>query len=197
MNESIRLLPYKETIAKLSLEEKSEGWIVWCEDNGVFQYPVVEWIDIIAETIGKTGSTKNLEIASGNGLIGNAINEAGVPILLSDLKNKKESENLDAENALMKFNPDLVFTCWVPFDSDIDSLILNYPTVSWYLTVMQAGPGFIGNESIWNSPGWNFKEIQSANKFSVSRSDFLTNIVHGEHIIHGKTFLFTRKMEIK
>ena len=193
MNESIRLLPYKETITKLSLEEKSEGWIVWCEYNGVFQYPVVEWIDIIAETIRKTGSKKNLEIASGNGLIGKAINEVGIPVLLSDITNQKESEKLDAENALMKYNPDLVFSCWVPFDSNIDSLILNYPTVSWYLTVVQTGPGFIGNESIWNSPGWNFEEIQSASKFSVSRSDFLTNIDHGEHIIHGKTFLFTKK----
>ena len=196
MRESIRILPYEETIEKLALEEKSNGWLGWCEDNKFFQYPVIEWIEVVAETIKKTGSKQNLEIASGNGLIGKALNETGIPITLSDVIKGEFTENLDAEKALKKHNPDLVFTCWVPFDSEIDLLILSYPSVSWYLTVIQSGPGYVGNELIWNQPGWEFQEIESANKYSVSRSDFLTNVDHGKHIIHGKTFLFTRITEV-
>ena len=195
MTESIQTLSYKETIDKLALEEKSEGWLSWCEENQLFQYPVTEWIEIISNIIKKTGSKKNLEIASGNGIIGNAIRDTGVPIVLSDLINNKSIENLDATRALKKYNPDLVFTCWTPYDSDIDCLILNHPTVTWYLTVMQTGPGFVGNELIGNFPEWKVREIQTASKFSVSRTDFLTKVDHGEHIIHGKTFLFTREME--
>ena len=197
MKESIKVLPYIDVINKLAIEEKSEGWLAWCEDNELFQYPVLEWIDTIAETIRNTGSKKNLEIASGNGIIGNAIKDSGLPIVLSDLTGKQDIENLDAKKALSKYNPDLVFTCWVPFDSEIDSLILNYPTVKWYLTVIQTGSGFLGNELIWNFPGWNFKEILSTIDFSVSRTDFLTKIDHGEHIVHGKTFLFTRELGLK
>lgn len=197
MTESIRILSYKETIEKLALEERSEGWLAWCEDNQLYQYPVIEWIQIIRNVIKKTGSKKNLEIASGNGIIGNAIKETGVQIVLSDVINNKNIENLDAKRALKKYNPDLVFTCWTPYDSDIDSLILKYPTVTWYLTVIQTGSGFAGNELIWNLPEWDFQEIQTASKFSVSRTDFLTNVDHGDHIIHGKTFLFTKKMENK
>ena len=99
MTESIRILSYKETIEKLALEERSEGWLAWCEDNQLYQYPVIEWIQIIRNVIKKTGSKKNLEIASGNGIIGDAIKETGVQIVLSDVINNKNFENLDAKRA--------------------------------------------------------------------------------------------------
>ena len=55
MTESIRILSYKETIEKLALEERSEGWLAWCEDNQLYQYPVIEWIQIIRNVIKKSG----------------------------------------------------------------------------------------------------------------------------------------------
>ena len=97
---------------------------LWCHIHAVYQLPVLELIDFIAENI----EGKAIEIGAGNGSIGRALK---IPVTDSKLQNRKDIENYykllkqpivkygsdvlnyEANRAVNKFKPDTVIGCWI------------------------------------------------------------------------------------
>ncbi len=186
-------LPYAEAISRLAKEERGEGWLVFCERKNIYQLPVVEWLDALIEEISALSPRRLLEVGAGNAVIGKALQAGGVNLTLTDPVGSGETEHLDARDALIAHAPDFVFSCWLPFDSGAEQLILRAPSLRWYLAVAQRGPGYAGSEALWNAPGWSVRELSEVNRWSVSRTDFLSAVSIGEHVRHGMAYLFTRE----
>ncbi len=186
-------LPYAEAIAKLAEEERGDGWLVFCERKNLYQLPVVEWLDALAEEILGLAPEAPLEAGAGDGTIGKALQARGVNLRLTDPAGGEGTEALDAQEALLAHAPDFVFSCWLPFDSGAERQILEAMSIRWYLAVVQQGPGYAGSEALWDAPGWSMRELSEVNRWSVSRVDFLSEVDSGAHVRHGMAYLFTRE----
>lgn len=186
-------LPYAAAIGRLAAEELREGWLVFCEQQGVYQLPVIEWLDALAEEISGLAPRTPVEVGTGDAAIGRALRAGGVNLRLTDPAGGCGVEPLDARGALAAYAPDFVFSCWLPFDSGAERLILRAPSLRWYLAVAQTGPGYAGGEALWSAPGWRARELGAVNRWSVSRADFLSGASSGEHVRRGMAYLFTRE----
>ena len=98
----------------------------------------------------------------------------------------------EVREALGKHRPDLVLSCWLPFDLGAEKIILADPGVRWYLAVVQTGPGFAGPEGFLGDPAWSAERIGAADRWSISRADFLDGVDSGAHVRRGAAFLLTR-----
>lgn len=185
-------IPYRDALALLAEEERGPGWLVWCEREGVYQVPVLEWLDTLAEVARSLGAVRPLEVGAGDGATGRALRARGLPLILSDPAGTGAVQRMDARDALVRHRPDLVFSCWLPFDSGVDAIILADPGVRWYLAVVQAGPGFAGSEALWRAKEWEWRRLEEVDRWSVSRMDYLSGTDQGDHVRHGASFLFTR-----
>jgi hypothetical protein len=134
-------------------------------------------------------------VGSGDGALGRALRARGVPLLLTDPGGGDGVEAAGAAEALRRHKPDLVLSCWLPFDAGGDAPILAHPAVRWYLAIVQAGPGYAGSEALWRAEGWEATPLDEVNRWSVSRADFLSGVDRGEHERRGLAFLFTRAAE--
>ena len=189
----MKSLPYAEAIAKLAEEERGDGWLAFCERENLYQLPVVEWLDALAEEILGLAPEAPLEVGAGDGAIGKALQARGVNLKLTDPAGGDGTEALGAQDALLAHAPDFVFSCWMPYDSGAERQILGAGSIRWYLAVVQQGPGYAGSEALWDTPGWSVRELGEVNRWSVSRADFLGEVDSGEHVQHGMAYLFTRE----
>jgi hypothetical protein len=195
--QAVPLPTYAEAVARLAGEERGEGWLVHCEREGIFQLPTLEWVDAIAAAITPLGAKCPLEVGAGSGVLGRALIERKISILLTDPLGTDPSgtgpvERLGVADALEEHRPDLVLSCWLPFDLGAEKIIFAHPAVRWYMAVVQTGPSFTGSEALWADHGWRSERIEAADRWSVSRSDFLSEVDRGDHIRHGAVFLFER-----
>jgi len=188
----VGLIAYADALALLAERERGEGWLAWCEREGVFQFPTAEWADALASRLRALGAERPVEIGAGGGALGRALRERGLPLRSTDPEGTGEVERLGAAGALARHRPDLVLTCWLPFDSGAEARILADPGVRWYLAVVQAGPGYAGGEALWRAAGWAAEPLPGVDRWSVSRADFLSEVDRGEHVRRGRAFLFRR-----
>ena len=186
------LITYAEAVARIAGEERGAGWLAHCEREGIFQLPTAEWADAIAGTIAPLGAERPLEVGAGSGVFGRALIERGVSIRLTDPAGAGDVEPLGVAEALERHRPDLVLSCWLPIDLGAEKIIFAHPGVRWYLAVVQTGPRFTGSEALWADHGWRSRRIEAADRWSVSRSDFLSGVDRGEHVHHGAAFVFER-----
>ena len=186
-------LPYAEAVAILAEEERGDGWLVYCERENLYQLPVVEWLNALAEEILALAPESPLEVGAGDGAIGMALKARGVNLKLTDPAGSDGVETLDARDALVIHAPDFVFSCWLPYDSGAERQILEAKRLRWYLAVVQYGPGYAGSEALWEAPGWSVRALNELNRWSVSRADFLSEVDSGDHVRHGMAYLFTRE----
>ena len=195
----LALMTYEEALARLAEEERGEGWLLHCEREGIFQLPTAEWADALARAISPLGAERPVEVGAGRGELGQALRGRGIPLILTDPQGAGAGpggaggvEALGVSATLSRHRPDLVLSCWLPHDSGAEGRILADPGVRWYLAVVQAGPGYAGGEALWRAGGWSHERLEAADRWSVSRADYLSGGDTGEHIRHGLAFLFTR-----
>lgn len=120
INHKLKIMPasFYETIPQSDLS-------LWCHKNGIYCLPTEELIDFLKNEI---GTSKTIEIGSGNGAIGRALK-----IPMTDSKNMElpevkehylalnqpvtiypnDVEKLDAMKAVKKYNPVTVIGAWV------------------------------------------------------------------------------------
>jgi len=189
----VGLPTYREALALLAREERGEGWLPHCEREGIYQLPTAEWADALAGVLLPLGARRPLEAGAGDGALGRALRERGLPLILTDPRGGEGIEPLGVREALERHRPDLVLTCWLPFDLGGEALVLADPGVRWYLAVVQAGPGYAGSEALWRARGWSGRPLAEVDRWSVSRADCLTGVDCGEHLRRGAAFLFTRE----
>ncbi len=193
--EGAALPSYEEALGRLAEEERGGGWLPWCEAEGIFQLPVREWVDALAAVLRPLGAARPLEAGAGAGVLGRALRARGLPFVMTDPQGGEEIAPLGASAALARHRPDLVLTCWLPFDAGGEAAILADRGVRWHLAVVQTGPGFAGSETLWRAKGWEGRPLPEVDRWSVSRADFLSEVDRGEHVRRGAAFLFTREAE--
>ncbi len=186
------LIAYEEAIALLAEEERGEGWLPYCERREIFQLPTAEWAGALAANLLPLGAERILEVGAGTGALGRALIERGIAARLTDPAGRGDVERLGVRAALGKYRPDLVLSCWLPYDLGAEKIILADPGVRGYLALVQTGPGFAGPEGFLGDPAWSAKRIGAADRFSVSRADFLDGVDRGAHVRRGAAFLLTR-----
>ncbi len=186
------LIAYEEAIALLAEEERGEGWLPYCERRGIFQLPTAEWAGALAAKLVPLGAERILEVGAGGGALGRALIERGIAATLTDPAGSGDVERLSVREALGKHRPDLVLSCWLPFDLGAEKIILADPGVRWYLALVQTGPGFAGPEGFLGDPAWSAERVGAADRWSVSRADFLDGVDRGAHVRRGAAFLLTR-----
>lgn len=186
-------LPYAEAVERLAEEERGDGWLAFCEEKNVYQLPVVEWLDALTEEISALAPEAPLEVGAGGGAIGKALRAGGVNLRLTDPRGGLGVKALDAQGALAAYAPDFVFSCWLPFDSGAEEAILRAASPRWYLAVAQRTPDRSGAEALLGAPGWRGRELREANRWSVSRADFLSEVDAGEHVRRGMAYFLTRE----
>lgn len=97
----------------------------WCYENGVYQVPTTELIERLRTEI---GGRRAIEIGAGNGAIGRAL---GIPRTDSYMQTSgpmrmhyeslgqavtdppPDVERLEAREAIVKYQPEVVIACWV------------------------------------------------------------------------------------
>ena len=186
------LIGYEEALACLAREEGGKGWLPWCEAHGIYQLPTAEWVEVLANTIRPLDPKRILELGAGSGALGRARMDWGICLRMTDPAGDGDVERLDAAKALSRHHPDMVVSCWLPFDLGAGNIIMADPRVRWHLAIVQEGPGFAGTEVLWRNTDWSSRRIEAADHWSISRSDYLTEGVGGEHIRHGTAYLFER-----
>jgi len=203
----VLLIGYADALVLLAGEEGGEGWLSYCERLEIYQLPTAEWVDALAGAILPLGAERPVEVGAGSGELGRALIERGIPFALTDPAGTGSAgpdpeggsvrlggvERLGAREALERHRPDLVLSCWLPFDSGAEEMILADPGVRWYLAIVQTGPGFAGSGALWRNPAWRAAPIGEADRWSVSRSDYLSEVTADEHARHGAAFLLTRQ----
>lgn len=186
------LIAYAEAIALIAREERGEGWLPYCERREIFQLPTAEWAGALAEALVPLGAGRILEVGAGGGALGDALIERGIALTMTDPAGRGDVERLGVREALGKYRPDLVLSCWLPIDLGAEKIILADPGVRWYLAIVQTGPGFAGPEGFLDNPAWSAERIEEADRWSVSRADFLDGVDSGAHVRRGAAFLLTR-----
>lgn len=185
--------------------EQEDGWIDWCIENNVFHFYTEEYSEALSielnnadeslreEPRGLFYSNKIIEIGAGSGLLSLGLQRHKTDILPTDIKPKsKFVEKLSAIEALQKYKPAIVVGAWLPFDANIELEILGYESVKYFFYICQFVNGIAGNEKTWRSSGWDIRPLLDADKFSISRYDFINP--KGEIVKHSKTFLFKKKI---
>lgn len=187
------LIGYEEALARLAREEAGEGWLPWCEAHGIYQLPTAEWAEALADAIRPLDPKRILEVGAGSGVLGQALMEQGISLHMTDPAGDGDVERLGAAEALSRHRPDMVVSCWLPFDLGAEKIIMSDPGVRWHLAIVQEGPGFAGSEALWHNTDWRPRRIEAADRWSISRSDYLSEVVSGEHIRHGGAYLFEHR----
>lgn len=162
-------------------EERREGWLAWCEHNGIF---VAHSRELVGELVKVLSSLPQpvIEIASGSGDFAAAFAEAGIDIIATDVG--REGGNvlrLDAESALRNLAPATVLTSFAPIDADIERKILDWPSVRNYLYIGPLINERPGPEALWQHRGWEARDLPRVERYLISRLDFLSDFTGSTH----------------
>ncbi len=202
-----RILSYQKAVSLLLEKENQRSWLEWCIEKNIYHFYTEEYVSVIArklKDIDKSlrnkqrglksfnGSTKKIiEVAAGSGVLSSGLRENGIDVLPTDINPPNEKvKKFSAEEVLRKYKPEIVIACWLPIDSNIELKILTTKSVRYFLYVCQSVNGAAGNERIWSAQDWEVTPLPEADKFSLSRYDFVD--VSGNIIRHSKTFMLKK-----
>ncbi len=96
-----------------------------------------------------------------------------------------------AEEALRRHRPAVVLGSFVPVDSDVDRLVMSFPTVRHYLVLGARIGGFLGSAELWDKPGWTATPLEAVTQWMLTRHDVW--IDHRRTLRHGEAWHFARK----
>lgn len=156
---NILSLPHTMPVPHKVLKDIPQEYLSqWCLENAYYQVPSQELIDFLAQEIyGKTA----IEIGAGNGCIGRNL---GITITDSCLQQRpdmreyyhamgqptinypKDIVKMRAEDAIKKYNPQVVVGCWITekirggitigaIEGPDEDFIMSYPSVQKYIMV--------------------------------------------------------------
>lgn len=203
------LISYNQAEIFFREQEQKDYWLDWCIENEVYHYYTQDYIDIIARELkkidqslyrnsyrldpvnGSASAKRIIEIGAGRGRLSHGLQNKGISIFSTDPEaGNKDVRQLSAAEALQKYNPEVVIGAWLPVDAGIEAMVLDYPTVKYFLYICQVFNGAVGSEKIWQTNKWEITSLPEADKYSLSRYDF-TDIL-GKIVKHSRTLLLKK-----
>lgn len=109
------------------------------EFNGIYCFYSKKLVQELAKII---GSTSCLEIAAGDGTLTRFLKDQGIPIIATDNRSWDFSItypdtviDCDAEEALQRYNPEIVICSWPPKNNDFERQIFKTDSVQTYILI--------------------------------------------------------------
>lgn len=165
----------------------------WLISNHIYHVDTVEFVNALAKTIRAQGITgKHVEIAAGRGKLSYWLRQKGVPIISTDERtyprlSSEHVEELEGTEALKKYNPELVLTCWLSRrDDGLQKKMLEYETVRTYVDIGSFGET---DDSGWRTfPHIRFQkksEIRGRREVPEYKVTFSKSV--SEYTLHAST----------
>ncbi|MBP7807179.1 hypothetical protein KA047_01645 [Candidatus Saccharibacteria bacterium] len=179
--------------------------------QGMFfcEYYTREYIEGLAEHLMQRADANQetivLEVGAGAGrlsrFLGGAITHPNVTIIPTDLSDGRMYpgvEAIDYKQALQKYEPSVVLSAWMPFQSDWTAVFRQTPSVMEYVLIGEAGPGSAsGTDATWDSimlaaDGFTMNQLSSLARYQLS---LMTSFESGEALCHSTTVSFLRNTD--
>lgn len=154
------------------------AWRDFCSEENIFHAFCYEFVGNLIREIKKLGiRDKVVEVCAGNGKLSYWLWCFGVPLVATDDYSWEDEifmrpgyvERLSHQEALRKYNPELVIGCWIPLHSTIAMDVLDWKSVKYYIDI---GEECTGVEELWNRNDVEHSSIRSANNFKMSRTEY-------------------------
>ncbi len=191
--DSTAALPtFEFVLDQIIAAEGREGWLCASEDAERFLSPCRELVESLAETLDALGDGPVLEVAAGGGELAAGLQSAGATIVATDIDPPEGSEvgRESAEDALRRYHPAVVLGSFIPVDSDVDRLVMSFPTVRHYLVLGARIGGFLGSDELWHNSAWISTPLETVTRWMLTRHDVW--IDNRRTLRHGEAWHFAR-----
>ena len=173
--------------------ERGDGWLAWCEARGLY----VAWnpplVAAVAGVLRECGGPV-LEVGAGDGLLARRLAEQGVEVRPADpAPAAPEVKRLSCQQALARYAPRAVLTCFAPLDAGIEEQVMSHPAVHHYLYVGPLINDRPGPEGLWSEPGWERIPLPEVDRFLISRLDYLADFTRRTHRRRAAALLLVRR----
>ncbi len=192
--DSTAALPtFEFVLDEMIAAEGREGWLCASEDAGRFLSPCRELVESLVETLDALGDGPVLEVAAGSGELVAALQSAGATMIATDIDPPTGSgvSREPARDALRRHRPTVVLGSFVPVDSDLDRLVMSFPTVRHYLVLGARIGGFLGSDELWHNSAWTSTPLETVTPWMLTRHDVW--IDNRRTLRHGEAWHFSRR----
>ncbi|WP_085909310.1 hypothetical protein [Kiloniella majae] len=156
------------------------------EPKGIYCFYTKELINELIKII---GTQSCLEIAAGDGTLTRFLKGQDVNISATDNQSWQQSIeypefviNIDAKNALKKYNPDVVICSWPPSDNSFEKYVFKTRSVKTYIV--------IGSQI--RSASGNWKSYKNQTVFNLEKNQSLSNLIVPPEL-SSAVYIFQRK----
>ncbi|MBM3334696.1 hypothetical protein FJY63_08550 [Candidatus Sumerlaeota bacterium] len=189
-----RLRPFHAWLGEIAAAERDHGWLSQCEEAGQFLLLSREMVGSLAEFLRALGNGTVLEVCAGRGELAEALSEAGVQIVATDVDARPVSSvmRMSAPEALERIRPKVVLGCFVPFDSGVDAGVMSCPSVRHYIVLNARVGGQCGSEALWRNAAWTASPLQEISRWMITRHDVWTGAPEQPILQRGEAWQFSR-----
>jgi hypothetical protein len=187
------LRDYQEWLALMEEAERGDGWLAWCEAQGVY----VAWnpplVEALAGVLRECGGNA-LEVGAGDGLLARRLAEQGIEVRPTDpAPAALDVERLSCEEALARYAPRVVLACFPPLDAGIEQRVTTHPGVLQFIYLGPLINDRPGPEALWSEPGWERVPLPEVDRFLISRLDYLADFTRRTHRRRAGAVLLARQ----
>jgi hypothetical protein len=175
-----------------------DQWINFCfKENQVFEFLNEEYLNALAHYfVGKIqeyGASKErplviLEIGAGNGRLSHFLRQkleerapGQTKVVATDsgawnLKSDFPVEQLKHDEAMKKYNPDIVVISWMPYNTDLSKDIRKFDSVQEYILIGESDGGCCGDP--WETWGINWLDDKAGQMPPYKAEGFVRENLH-------------------
>ena len=149
----------KEAIQMLRIGSGSVTYVDFHKPH-VFEIFTVGYINSLAEYLRSRGDNIIIEVGAGDGRLSEYLRQKGIKIIATDdyswdIPKLFDVEKISNIQALEKYSPNIIVSCWMPYGSDWTPTFRKFSSVKEYIIIGEASGGCVGSESIWEDhPGF-------------------------------------------
>jgi len=188
-----RLRDFDEWLALMEQAERGEGWLAWCEARGIYVAWSPSLVAAVTEVLRACGGPV-LEVAAGDGTLARCLADHGLEVRPTDpVPSAPDVERLSCEEALARYAPRVVLSCFPPLDAGIEQRVTRHPAVRHYLYVGPLVNDRPGPEALWIEPGWDRIPLPAVDRFLISRLDYLADFTRRTHRRRAAALLLSRQ----
>ena len=186
---------YDEWLALMEEAERGDGWLAWCESRGIY----IGWTPPLIAALGGVlrecaGAGAVIEIAAGDATLARCLADHGLAVRPTDPQPRGTGvERLSCQEALEAYSPEVVLSCFAPLDAGIEERITAHPAVRHYLYIGPLIHDRPGPDGLWKHPGWLRAPLPEADRFLISRLDYLSDFSRRTHRRRASALLLSRE----
>ena len=173
--------------------ERTDSWLAWCLEQHLYVACTQELVQALGAVLGRSPATI-LEIGAGSGEPASKIAKRAIPIIATDPAAAAPNVfPIETADALSIYQPETVFSSFLPVDAGIERQILRCASVRRYLYIGPKIMGRVGPESLWSTPGWRASPLPDVDSVLISRLDVLPDFTRRTHIRGAGAVLLERE----